>query len=465
MTKHYHGHMRIEANVPEKPLLNELMNLTVEFPILCPQCGLNFTNLKKNGHDRKVQGHPQVFKCKTCKSHFYPHTSWLFKEFTEIIIERALKYLYVDKYSASAVSELCGTSKSTISKLQHHCTELIEYKLAKVKTKTDELLECVKLTTARQNTIWWDETFIRINNQNYCLILIINGLGEVLAYSFSKTRKAEDYVSLLTPLQESLPKPLVIITDGFRAYESVCKQLNCEVYLIQHIHSHPWEDAKLHHFLPDEKAKDIHQTSVLIGFDAFTKEEKQSGLVLARIHKYKDPIISKQTRGRPKGKKDTKKRASYGSLKNTKEKREKKKRGPKTLKSNGIQFTFDPKNKDSGWNIKIQQNRLNSPKSTEELINEIKLLLNVTSDVMEGGYILSNYIESINRLIKTYIPDRGIKTISQAETLFKSHLLGSNRISSRQKTYSKIKTTFRSSWGFIQAFQFIKIDKTKITVV
>jgi len=402
MTKHYHGHMCIEANVPEKPTLNKFMNLTVEFPILCPRCGFQSNNLKKNGHDKKIQGHPQVFSCKTCRSHFYPHTSFIFKEFTEIVIERALKFLYVEKYSASAVAELCGASKSTISKLQHHCTELLNYKLATIKTKTEQLLECVKLPTARQNTIWWDETFIKINRQNYCLILIINGLGKVLAYSFSKTRTAKEYVQLLTPFQESLPKPLVIITDGFRAYESVCKQLNCEVFLIQHIHSHPWEDAKLHRFVPDESTHDIHQTSILIPYDALTKQECQQGTVLTRIHKFKDPTIPKQPKGRPKGKKDTKKRASYGSLKKLKEERKKKKRGPKTLKSNGIPFTFDPKRCDSGWNITIRKNSLNSPKSPEEIIIDIKQLLDVTSDVMEGGFILSNYIESINRKPKLF---------------------------------------------------------------
>ena len=456
--------MCIEANVPEKSVLNKFMNLTVEFPILCPQCGLQSNNLKKNGHDMKIRGHPQFFSCKTCKIHFYPHTSWIFKEFTEIVIERALKFLYVEKYSASAVAELCNTSKSTISKLQHHCTELIEYKLAIINTKTNQLLECAKLPSTRQNTIWWDETFIRINRQNYCLILIINGLGKVLAYSFSKTRTAEDYMRLLTPLLESFPNPLVIITDGFRAYESVCKQLNREVYLIQHVHSHPWEEAKLHHFIPDESTQDIHQTSVLLAYDAFTKQECQQGVVLSRLHKYKEPTKSKQPRGRPKGMKDTKKRAIYGSLKKLKEEREKKKRGPKTLKSNGIPFIFDPKRYDSGWNITLPKNSLNFPKSPKELIIDIKQLLNVTSDVMEGGFILSNYIESINRLIKSYIPDRGIKTVSQVEKLLNSHLIGSNRIVLQQKQHTKVDIAFHSSWGFNQLFQFFKTDKTQITI-
>ena len=106
MKQHYLGQLQIEANVPDKDIINEFINVAVDFEIICPQCGPKKHKIKKNGHDTKLEGDPQVFYCYRCKKHFFPHTSWIFKEFTNLILEDVMNSLFVDNLSPKSVSKM-----------------------------------------------------------------------------------------------------------------------------------------------------------------------------------------------------------------------------------------------------------------------------------------------------------------------------------------------------------------------
>ena len=79
MTKPYREQLHIEADVPNKDIINDYIKVTVEFDIISPSCGPEDSNIKKNAHYRKLDGHPRVYFCKKCKYSFYVHTSWIFK--------------------------------------------------------------------------------------------------------------------------------------------------------------------------------------------------------------------------------------------------------------------------------------------------------------------------------------------------------------------------------------------------
>ena len=129
MKSHYLGQLQIEANVPDKPDVNEFINVTVDFHIYCPDCGPENVKFKKDGHDTKVNGCPQKFKCNICGGYFYPHTSWLFKQFTNIIISDIVDFLFVENLQPKAIAKMLDISDSLISKIKYQCFDVLYNKV------------------------------------------------------------------------------------------------------------------------------------------------------------------------------------------------------------------------------------------------------------------------------------------------------------------------------------------------
>ena len=94
MTKTYHARLRLEASVPENPIIEPFLKGFVEFEVLCPKCGPKRKNHKKNGFDRNHSKKPQLFNCNRCFSSFYAHTSWLFSQLSEVLLERIVTDLF-----------------------------------------------------------------------------------------------------------------------------------------------------------------------------------------------------------------------------------------------------------------------------------------------------------------------------------------------------------------------------------
>ena len=263
MQKPYLGKLLIEANVPNHEIINDLINLTATFEILCPKCGPNNRNIKKNGHDVKLKEQPQIYFCKNCKKSFFAHTSWIFNEFTTLVIDKVINGLFIDNISPKSISKMLGISSSLVSKIRYQCFNLLKQKVSIIRSEAKNEKKFQNLPLVRQSGIWWDETFFKVNGSSYFLILIINALGEVLGYKFSKTRNETDYLSILVPIMDCIPETPIFICDGNPTYESVVKSLKRKAFLIQHIHSKPWKNAKLHLFEPNEKDQLITQTTFL----------------------------------------------------------------------------------------------------------------------------------------------------------------------------------------------------------
>ena len=244
MTKPYLGKLLIEANVPNHEIINDFINLTVTFEILCPKCDPKGINIKKNGHDIKLKNNPQIFYCKICKKCFFSHTSWVFKEFTGLVVEQVMEDLFVEGICPKAISKKLNISSSLVTNIRYHCFNVLKRKIDLIRSEANLGKKMTELPLLTQSGIWWDETFFKINGQTYFLILIINALGRVLAYKFSKSRTVIDYTSMLLPIIDKLPEIPVFICDGNPTYEGVVKSLNKNCFLIQHIHSHPWDQVK-----------------------------------------------------------------------------------------------------------------------------------------------------------------------------------------------------------------------------
>ena len=156
--------------------------------------------------------------------------------------------------------------------------------------------------------VWWDETFFRISNQHWCLLLLINAKSEVLAWKFGKTRNQQDYQELLTSISDILPEQPIFVGDGQNAFEKACKSLKRNCILIQHIHSHPWKYARLHSFRVDYKKQRLVQISLNIEYDAFLYLKQQEGCVLVRQYNLLEQAQTTKSKGRPRGSKNHHKR-------------------------------------------------------------------------------------------------------------------------------------------------------------
>lgn len=467
MNIHYLGQLQIEANVPDKLIVKDFINVTVDFQILCPECGPNTKKIKKNGHDTKLKDKPQVFYCHTCNIYFFPHTSWIFKEFTNLVIEDVIEHLFMNNLTPKAVATIAGVSQSMISTIRHHCQSLIEAKINLIKLEAKGLNKLKNLPLTRQSAIWWDETFFKINGHNFFLILLIDATGKVLGFKFSRTRKTEDFLSILTPIIDQLPENPIFIGDGWITYEKVCKELKMDLFLIQHIHSNPWEHAKIHQFIYDEKVNQGEQISIQIPYKSFLEGKRVEGVGIKRKYKLyekNESIGSRGLRGRPQGSKDKKKRRKKGETAPRIDKKELNKRGRKNLKEDGAKFTFEPFPYPDGWNVKFVSQVSDDSNMIDPSIQEVNTLLSLTYEIMNGRYIQSNLIESKNNVIKGLINGKGLKNVSQYENLLKNHLLARSEIDLELKEEKNKERSFCNNLGFKNVLHFFKPTSDKIEI-
>ena len=465
MTKPYLGKLQIEANVPNQNIINDFINVTVNFEIICPNCGPKDQKIKKNGHDVKLEGKPQIFYCNNCNKSFFAHTSWIFKEFTSLVIEKVITGLFIENLSPKSISKMFGLSSSLISKIRYQCFNLLKQKVSNIRLEAKNEKKFKDLPLVRQSGIWWDETFFKVNGSSYFLILIINALGEVLGYKFSKTRNEVDYLSILTPIMECIPETPIFICDGNPTYEGVVKSLQRKAFLIQHIHSKPWKDAKLHLFEPNEKDKSVNQTTISLPYDAFLKDKDIQMNAAMKTTIIKEPEFFKRKRGRPKGKKDSKKRPKYGTVKEKMMKRSLKKPGRQNLEEKGAQITFNPDPYVSGWNLKLIKNASKKNNLMNPDMKNVKTLLDMTYEIMNGGAIQSNFIESKNSVVKRFLFRIGLKNIYQYDYLLGANLLSKGEMKECYWNDSIFNSTFNNSLGFSKLLTLFSPDISKIEVL
>jgi len=456
MTKTYHARLSLEATVPEQPMLEPFLKASVEFQVWCPKCGPNWNCIKKDGFDKKHSAQPQLFYCNRHKINFYAHTSWVCTQLTEITFERIVSDLFERRLDAKAVSVIHDISPSIISQIRNCFTQALDWKLNQLAQKREILQKIPKLPVPLDNAIYWDETFFRIGSSSWALILLIDAQGKPLVWRFSKKRNASVYQELIQIILAQLPSVPIFIGDGWNAYQKVCLELSRECFLIEHLHSHPWQFARIHHYIISPKTDFTTQNSIEIPYKSFLNNKPIVGHTIKRKHKKIDPNSIPKKRGRPLGCKDKQKRHSKNFPKLPKPKRKLKKRGKKSIRKDGFPFSFHPQPIPVGWKIEWIKEGNNDSQCVAPPISEIELLLDMSYKVMNGKSIQSNKIESKNRLLKDLTPTRGFKTPLQLKEHLSRHLhFWSNTINIpiSQKLPS---VPLRSSTGFARLFTFFQ---------
>ncbi|MHA1169286.1 MAG: hypothetical protein ACTSRU_15775, partial [Candidatus Hodarchaeales archaeon] len=240
--------------------------------VYCPECGPDRVKIKKNGLDNNHADQPQLFYCKKCRKSFHAHTSWVFHVLAEIEFERIISSLFEDKIRPKTVVKIHQVAPALISKILHRCEEVLDQKLLELAARREQLVKGEKLPVPLEDVIWWDETFFTLGRASCCLILLVDARGTPLAWKLGKSRIKDDYLGLLRGLGTKLPSIPFFVGDGWGAYQKTCKELGRECYLVEHIHSHPWEKTRIHHFATGLDNKAVIQTSMEIFIYFITKK-------------------------------------------------------------------------------------------------------------------------------------------------------------------------------------------------
>jgi len=464
MTKTYHARLSLEATVPEDLTIEPFLKASVEFAVYCPKCGPFRHYLKKNGFDTNHSAVPQLFFCKRHNIHFYAHTSWIFTQLTEIVFERIISDLFEKRLDAKAVAILHNISPSLISQIRHYFSQALNWKLAQLAQKRELLQQHPNLPVPLEDAIYWDETFFRIGQASWALILLIDARGRPLAWKFSRKRDSLVYRELVQTVLSHLPSTPIFIGDGWNAYQKTCLKLGRECFLIEHLHSHPWRFVRLHHFQFDPKINTTIQNSLEIPYNSFTQNQPLTGHAFQRKHKVKNSETPPRKLGRPLGVKDKEKRHSKHFPKPPVPKRPLKKRGRKSIRQHGRRFLFHPQPVPVGWQIEWVETTSESSKLPTPTILEIELLLDLTYKVMNGKSIQSNRIESKNRIIKDITPKRGFKDPNQLSQYLDIHLRFWSNTIELSNSKSQPVLPLRPSTGFARIFTFFqpRIDAIQI---
>jgi hypothetical protein len=252
-----------------------------------------------------------------------------------------------------------------------------------------------------------DETFLRISKEWFKLILAIDSSGEVLGWRLSRTRSAEDIRLVLEQVLAKLGRIDVLITDGFRSYQTAIRQLQLSLLHIRHIHSHPWRDVHLTAYEYHPKEQLIHEITVGIAYDTFVQPGPTFGWVFTQTRKASQPGRGP---GRPRGAKDQKprRRRKKGAKSRKGAKTQKgKKKGPKNVFRDGIPFQFDVA--PSEQHVELEGAALGKGGGLAREIEPVEVLrlLWMVGWLFKWGYVTSNRIEGRISQIKLRLPRRG----------------------------------------------------------
>lgn len=389
----------MQAEIPESKDLEDHLSYSVEYQILCPRGGC--TDIKMNGHDYKHKKPVQLFFCRKHNCSFYAHTSWIIIQITTILLQRIIEGLFLNNITATALAKQYRVSDAFISNLVNHCQDHVQAIIEHAKCEIQKVKK--KVPTLLNEVIYLDETFFKIGKKSFALIVAINAIGEVLGWKLSRTRKAEDILDVLKQVEIVMPYWKIMIADGSKAYPLALIRLRKSCYLVQHLHSHPWEDVIIHEFAVVDETTTT-QKIITVNYTAFSSSFPQQGFTLEKTHK----DVPKRKRGRPKGSKNLRKKSSKRS----------RKRGPKTPKSSGRPFLFENSFGDQflqpTWFTSPLEDHVKIPS-----IEEVQRILWIAFSVFGAKPMQSNRIEVENRNYKDFIPDRGLKTLQH----YINHLL------------------------------------------
>jgi hypothetical protein len=233
-----------ELSIETEELINNSFRLIVklgrfhfsdEVALECPnqKKGEKLHVFHKNGHDTKVKGNLQQFRCETCGTSFYLRTSKAVRDFEENLKILIKSQLIGGKLKLKNLAARLHTNKTTAGRIMAHILEQIH-----ALVKEGQLYNKKRRKSAN---LFVDETFIKIYHVTWYLIVVVSGNNKVMAVHLVEHRDEGTLLKIIHECQQRLCFPLcLLITDGLMAYRGVALALGIPLTHLRHIHKPPY---------------------------------------------------------------------------------------------------------------------------------------------------------------------------------------------------------------------------------
>ncbi len=245
----------------------------------------------KNGHDTSVKGHPQQYSCETCGASFYTHTSAFFRAlFGDLkrLLKRALRGGRLDLKELAARFDLSSSAASRLlAALLRHLDVMGELKRYKELPRDGKVL-------------FADETFLKIQGEQWYIVVFQNEHGKVLDAFVTRERSAGVLLPRFRKAMARMKRGVsIIVSDDFPAYQGVVLALRADILHVRCVHKPPYGRVILD--LVRWEGNIAHYTTVATISDVL----KARNTFLARVTKHNKKIkIPGTKRGHPKGTKN-----------------------------------------------------------------------------------------------------------------------------------------------------------------
>lgn len=401
------GWLRVTISEPATSGTATLISVFLQFVLKCPNLACQSSHLWKDGRDASHRHQPQRLVCARCGNRFYLHTSYVFHVLSQSLLEELLEAVLRKGTPLETLAQQYHVSQAFLSGLTQRLREFLQERTTRAKKTLARKKLRNHLPQNLNHVVYMDETFLRIVGKQFKLILAIDSSGAVLGWVLRPTRTAEDIKAVLEQVLAKIERIAVLITDGFSSYKTAIKQLRLSRLHIRHIPSHPWRDVHLtaYEYWPKERL--IHEVTVGIAYDAFTRPGPAFGRLFTQTRRVSGPGRGP---GRPRGAKDKqprqRRKQATPSPKGA-SKANSKKRGPKNVFEVGrlFQFHVEPFKQV----LELEGASLGrSEKLGEEVEREEVLrLLWTAAWLFQWGYVTTNLIEGRISQIKLHLPQRG----------------------------------------------------------
>ncbi len=466
----FHGTAQFELSGSPVIVNGEDRFISFDFPIECPNCEELPAWIVKNGHETSIKGNPQKYKCQCCDGQFMAHTCRFWKEQVVTFISNLITSYYCESRTLESFAREYHVSTGQLSRLLDgfwitFLEEAVELELLEREWIGLPAAECQLI-----QSIWIDETFIKIQGKWWYLIVAVDKQGRVIHLQLADNRSEETIWSFWTVLMTKCPVIELIVSDGLPGYEKACKKMRRRVIHVQHIHEGDRKRVKatLHEY---DSEKGIHHADqVGMKNNALLGEESKE---IRYMEKSSKDSEVKRPRGRPKGRKDStprKKRTDQENTDNSSQvegKKLAKKRGPKNVFKDGHRYVIDPFPDQQGFGIMPLDPPVTAVLGTnrEQLI--VLAILMTLMKEFSGKHITSNRIENKFSCFDAWQTTRGRRTprtVDRDATLFFTRPYWSsrlpeliNRMKYRMSTLACVKT-------FLNGFTFQSIHTTAFPV-
>jgi len=302
------------VEIVEITLGNKIIHESI--PIICPNQITNDTShrIVRNGHDSGNSKNSQQYLCKTCNKSFYGHTSREIVSLTSQLRSILSDRLKDGRLNTGIIAASLNISQTSASRILHKILQLIP---------ESPKFKDVRLKQRNSNSLFVDETFLKIGGKTWYLIVVLSGNQKIMDFRLVEHRNLEVLLDMIRDCASRLNYTLkLLITDGFQVYKGVAYALRRDLTHIRHIHKPPYGRIEFDIYsVAEHNVKILHvesstDISAYSGYFLATSKSsvknygtKKKGRRAGGINRSKEIIEkekaeklkNKRKRGRPKG--------------------------------------------------------------------------------------------------------------------------------------------------------------------